>query len=206
MMSAAALAFVAAACTTPGGGGAPANQSPLAIFSPDVSSGAAPLSVNFDASASNDPDGTIVAWNWDFGDFTTGSGEMVSHNFGAGTFTVTLTVTDNLGATGQSSTVISVSGAPVAPTGLTHVGSGCCDTYGDFTWNAVPGVDEYQVELQSFFGGGCLTDHSDTFPGTATSGRVQAFGLCLGSQYDVHIRARVGPTWGPWSPDLRITL
>jgi hypothetical protein len=89
-MAAGALAFIAAACTTGGGGGG--NPPPLAISSPSISSGPAPLSVDFDASASSDPNGTIVAWNWDFGDFTAGSGEMVTHLFPAGTYTVTLTV------------------------------------------------------------------------------------------------------------------
>ncbi len=159
-----------------------------------------------DASASGDPDGTIVQYGWDFGDFNTGAGETVSHTFGAGQYTVRLTVTDDDGATASSTTVISVAGAPVAPTNLQLVGAGCCDTYGDFSWNQVPGVTQYQVELRGFFGGGCVTDHSDTFAAPTSSGRVQAFGLCLGSKYDARIRAMANGLWGPWSPDVRVTL
>ena len=56
------------------------------------------------------------------------------------------------------------------------------------------------------FRGGCLTDHSATFDAPATSGRVTALGLCLGSKYDVSIRAQANGQWGPWSPSTRITL
>lgn len=184
---------------------APANQAPLAIFTPSVSNITAGGSVSFDASGAYDADGTIVSYSWEFGDFSTGSGETVSHTFAtAGTFTVTLTVTDNAGATGSATTVISVAGLPTVPTGLTKVGSGCCHTYGTFSWNAVPGATAYEIRMDGRVG--CLTDHSDTFPGSVTTGTVRAFGLCLGSQYDVQIRAQANGQWGAWSPALRITL
>lgn len=197
----ATLALLIAGCVV-----APTNQTPLAVFTTSPNSGDAPLAVAFDADGSSDPDGTVVAYNWDFGDFTTGSGSAVNHSFGAGQYTVTLTVTDDAGATASSTSVISVTGVPVAPTGLTKTGSGCCDTYGDFSWNAVAGATAYQVSMDGFFGGGCLTDHSANFPAPATSGRVQAIGLCLGSKYDVSIRAQANGQWGPWSPSIRITL
>jgi len=60
--------------------------------------------------------------------------------------------------------------------------------------------------MQGYFLGGCVTTHSDTFPAGSTTGRVQAVGLCLGSNYDVHIRARIGASWGPWSPNLNQTI
>ena len=58
----------------------------------------APVCV-FNGSAS-DPDGPIVNWTWNFGDGTQGSGQQVTHTYSAaGVYTVTLTVTDNYGAT-----------------------------------------------------------------------------------------------------------
>ena len=52
--------------------------------------------VLFDASGSHDPDGELVAYQWDFGDGTVASGVNVWHRFRtAGRFPVTLVVTDD---------------------------------------------------------------------------------------------------------------
>jgi len=54
--------------------------------------------VTFNATASYDPDGIIVSYEWDFGDFTTGTGNITTHFYvDDGTYTVTLEVTDNDG-------------------------------------------------------------------------------------------------------------
>jgi glucose/arabinose dehydrogenase/chitodextrinase len=76
------------------------NQPPVASFTVTPPSGSAPLPVSVDASASVDPDGTIASYAWDFGDGTTGTGVTASHTYAnAGSYTVTLTVTDDKGAT-----------------------------------------------------------------------------------------------------------
>jgi glucose/arabinose dehydrogenase/chitodextrinase len=52
--------------------------------------------VEFNGSASYDPDGTIVSHVWDFGDGNTNTGEIVSHTYASvGTYNVSLTVVDN---------------------------------------------------------------------------------------------------------------
>lgn len=81
--------------------------------------------VDFNASGSYDPDGSIVSYAWNFGDGTTGTGVTTSHVFPyEGYFTVTLTVTDNTGKVGQS--VQSVyAGTYTDPCG----GDPCCGTY-----------------------------------------------------------------------------
>ncbi len=84
------------------------NLSPKASIFADGTVGIAPLSVYFDGSGSYDPDGEIVSYDWDFGDGTTDSGETVSHTFrDPGGYTVTLTVTDDQGATGSDTVEIS---------------------------------------------------------------------------------------------------
>ena len=52
--------------------------------------------VTFNASASFDPNGQIVSWDWDFNDGNVESGKVVTHAYTeAGTYNVTLTVKDN---------------------------------------------------------------------------------------------------------------
>lgn len=86
------------------------NINPTAVIAASSTSGVAPLAVTFGGSGSSDPDGTISNYAWNFGDGTTGSGSTVSKTFSAaGTYTVTLTVTDNRGGKGMSSVVIQVS-------------------------------------------------------------------------------------------------
>lgn len=64
---------------------------------------------DFNASGSTDPDGTIASYAWDFGDGSTGAGVTVRHFYGsAGTKSVKLTVTDNLGATASLTKAVTV--------------------------------------------------------------------------------------------------
>ena len=64
----------------------------------------------FDASGSYDLDGFILYYDWDFGDGTTSSGISTSHVYSnSGEYTVTLIITDNLGAIYSKSIIISVS-------------------------------------------------------------------------------------------------
>jgi PKD repeat protein len=56
------------------------------------------VEIIFDGSGSYDPDGTIVLYDWDFGDGNAGSGMVVTHTYAyAGSYIVTLCVTDNDG-------------------------------------------------------------------------------------------------------------
>lgn len=69
--------------------------------------------VNFDASASTD-NGAIIKYFWSFGDGSTGDGEVTSHRYGlAGTYHVTLTVTDDRGQSVTSAPVTITVGAAV---------------------------------------------------------------------------------------------
>ena len=94
----------------PGGGGdgeePPANKAPTASFTHSCTD----LNCSFDGSDSSDADGTISSYEWDFGDGSTDSGAIVSRTYAAGsTYTVTLTVTDDDGATDLESKSVTVS-------------------------------------------------------------------------------------------------
>ena len=89
------------------------NTPPVAAFT----SGATNLNASFDGSGSADPDGTITSYAWNFGDNTTGTGVQPTHTYSAGnTYNVTLTVTDNRGATNSVTQPITVTPANVSPT------------------------------------------------------------------------------------------
>ncbi len=85
------------------------NQAPTASFTFSCTG----LTCNFNGGASNDPDGSIANYAWNFGDGTTGSGVAPSKTYASsGTRTVTLTVTDNGGATGNTSQSVTVTAPP----------------------------------------------------------------------------------------------
>lgn len=86
-----------------------AGQPPVAAVTATPVSGTVPLTVAFSATGSSDADGSIVAYDWTFGDGSTGSGATVNHTYGtAGSFTATLKVTDNSGLSATKSTTITV--------------------------------------------------------------------------------------------------
>ncbi len=67
------------------------------------------LSCDF-VDSSSDSDGSIVAWVWDFGDDSTSTAQNPSHSYAAdGNYAVTLTVTDDDGASDTTSQTVTVS-------------------------------------------------------------------------------------------------
>jgi PKD repeat protein len=77
-----------------------------------------PNEVAFDAESSNDVDGTITSYAWNFGDGTSASGLTPVDTYSkAGTYTVRLTVTDNGGlSTSIGQPVTTGQYGPVTPT------------------------------------------------------------------------------------------
>jgi parallel beta-helix repeat protein len=71
----------------------------------------------FDGSGSADDSGVITSYKWDMGDGTVHYGETVTHAYSAaGTYTVTLTVTDANGFTASETTTVVVDSGPPAVT------------------------------------------------------------------------------------------
>lgn len=102
------------------------NQSPLADAGPDQT-GLIGEELTFDGSGSYDADGTIASCEWDFGDGGGATGEVVTHAYSSeGTYTVTLTVTDDDGASDTDTCLATVTsdGGTGAIAGKVTAGSG----------------------------------------------------------------------------------
>lgn len=86
-----------------------ANEAPAAAFSASTNG----LLASLDATESEDSDGTIAGYAWDFGDGSHGTGVTTSHTYDeGGTYEVTLTVTDDDGATDSITKDVTVAAAP----------------------------------------------------------------------------------------------
>jgi PKD repeat protein len=98
-----------------GGGGEPPvepeNKKPIVNVSGGESyQGSVNSTILFDGSRSYDSDGSISKWFWVFGDNTNGTGITVQHTYSKiGIYTVTLTVTDDEGATNTDTTTCMIS-------------------------------------------------------------------------------------------------
>jgi subtilisin family serine protease len=103
-----------------GGGSEPPpseNQPPSASFTSSCSG----LTCSF-TDTSTDSEGTIASWSWNFGDGATSTAQHPSRTYANdGIYTVTLTVTDNDGATGSTSQTVTVSDPSI---GITLSASG----------------------------------------------------------------------------------
>ncbi|WP_245859655.1 PKD domain-containing protein, partial [Methanosarcina spelaei] len=87
----------------------PTEPTPVAAFTADVTSGTAPLQVNFTDQSTGSP----TSWLWDFGDGFNDTEQNVSHIYkSAGNYTVNLTVSNENG-TNSTSALITVSEKPV---------------------------------------------------------------------------------------------
>jgi glucose/arabinose dehydrogenase/PKD repeat protein len=95
----------------------PNNKSPVAVAEATPTVGTPPLTVKFKGSASSDPEGGTLRFDWDFGDGTAHStSKDPSHSYGkTGEFDARLKVTDPAGAGATATVHISVGNtAPVA--------------------------------------------------------------------------------------------
>jgi PKD repeat protein len=149
------------------GSGDPPNSPPTASFTYTCTD----LACDFDGTASSDSDGSIVSYDWTFGDGATASGSTASHTYAAsGDYTVTLTVTDDGGATGTDSQTVSVSdGSNAAP--VASFTFGCTDLDCSFDGSGSSDSDGSIVSYDWTFGDGATgsgvtTSHTYAAGGT----------------------------------------
>jgi len=89
------------------------NRPPVARFIESSEKVLTGNTIIFNAGDSDDPDGTIASYSWNFGDETSAKGVVVRHAYkDDGVYTVTLTVTDDDGATASTDATKTVSNRP----------------------------------------------------------------------------------------------
>ncbi|MGH2807390.1 MAG: PQQ-dependent sugar dehydrogenase [Actinomycetota bacterium] len=134
------------------------NQPPTADIVADVTSGPAPLTVNFDGSGSTDPENGALTYEWDLdGDteFDDATDALASHTYTGGEVTASLRVTDPEGSRHTTAVTISAgNNAPVPTIAAPATG---------FQW---------RVGEQIIFSGGATDAEDGTLPAQALDWQV----------------------------------
>jgi PKD repeat protein len=185
------------------GSGAPANQPPVANASANPTSGTAPLAVAFSAAGSSDPDGTIAAYEWAFGNGATATGPAPSYTYtAAGSYIATVTVTDNAGARASASVTIAVGAPPAAPAAPTSASASVSGRTVTVRWvDSASNEAGFYIEQAlkakkpTFTRVGQVSANVTSFAHTTTAGqwiyRVQAFNALGVSGYSNQVTVRV---------------
>jgi len=163
--------------------GGPSNLPPTAAFVVTPSSGLPGQWLQFNGATSQDPDGSIVSYAWDYGDGSTGTGSTSYHSFAsAGTYTVQLTVTDDDAATGTTTEQVVV-GTPTnqPPTAAFTVSPGSGIPGTTFTFNASGSTDP----------AGSIVSYQWTFgDGASASGMTPQHAYAAQGTYSVQLLVR----------------
>lgn len=131
------------------------NQPPVASFTKNCNDST--LSCDFNDNGSADSDGSIASYFWNFGDGTTALGSDVSHTYSAaGTYTVTLTVTDDDNDTGMAQQDVTLlSGESTTSLNTNSVNNGS-------TWTAIVWKSTGQLSgTWTYDGTICIVDSPD---------------------------------------------
>ena len=139
----------------------PTNSAPVAVATPAVSSGTAPLTVKFTGSGSSDDVG-VVSYLWDFQDGTTSNVANPSHTFtSAGSYNVRLSVTDAGGLSHTATVLVTVNPPGGGGTGTSlhlNAGSTAAAVYGSNTFVADESHPSYFNTSHRYANTGASTD------------------------------------------------
>lgn len=150
------------------GGGTPVDNPPTASFTFSCTN----LTCSFNGSGSSDDKG-ITSYAWTFGDGSSGSGVTTSRTYAAaGTYSVTLTVTDTAGQKGSQTKAVTVTAAPSSP----------CPTCEYYTGSLTAGASQYQPNGNYFYVSKSGT-HLGYLRGPA------------GADFDLYLQKWNGSTW-----------
>ena len=136
----------------------PQNSVPVAVLNGPYAA-ETDVSISFSSAGSSDSDGSITNYSWDFGDGNTSTAANPTHSYSAeGIYTVSLTVTDDAGATDSATSTADIT-APVLPEILfTEVFYDTPGTDSDEEWVELYNTTSQNIDL----GGYSITDNNGT--------------------------------------------
>ena len=127
------------------------------------------LQCSFDASGSDDADGSIVSYGWNLGDGTTATGVAPDRTFEeGGSYTVTLTVEDDLGGSDSYSKTVTVTAPNQEPTA--NLSAHCVDNNCQFSGTGSSDPDGEIVSWNWKFGNGVSATGSEVSHEYAAAG------------------------------------
>ncbi|NOY56602.1 MAG: PKD domain-containing protein, partial [Actinobacteria bacterium] len=178
------------------------NIRPVADIVTNTTTGLVPLTVDFDGRGSSD-DGSIVSYEWDFGDGNSAVGDLVTHTYTAsGDFTAQLTVTDDLGASSTATVTISVTSPDTNPPVISGIGAITTMNSATVTWTTDE-VATSRLEWGTATGVYTLGSAEDLTPKTSHS--LDAIGLDPATTYHYRVISTDGSANTATSGDLTFT-
>jgi PKD repeat protein len=175
--------FTVALTVTDTGGATNMTTVAVQVFSAPVANAGGPYtgtvgqSITFNGAASTPPPGESLAYSWDFGDGSTaGSGVAPAHTYSsAGTFHVTLSVTDDTGGKDSNTTSATISSTGMAvPAGSVTLVA---------VTSAPPGVQRFAFVASSAGGSGVTLSTKAVEVATGLLAPTANSTLSLGNQF-----------------------
>lgn len=184
------------------------NLPPVAAAGQNFQYGLSPLLVQFTSIGSHDPEGGAITYLWNFGDGTASStAANPSHTFSTGSsapvsYTVTLTVTDNIGQQATATLLVSLNNTPPMVSIISPVDDAFYPVGVDTTWQLTAQVTDAQhspAQL-SYAWQTVLRHNTHEHPGpvinSTTSSMVTSGEGCDGQAYSYEVRLTVTDAHG----------